>query len=91
MNKTEFLKAIAEKAELSGKQAQNAFNALVSVVEEELKKGEKIQLVGFGTFELKEKPARECINPATGAKVKVPASKNPTFKMGKAFKELFNK
>lgn len=90
MNKTEFLKALAEKAELSGKQATNALNAFVSIVEEELKKGEKIQLVGFGTFELKDKPAREGINPATGAKVKIPASKNPTFKMGKAFKELFN-
>ncbi len=90
MNKTEFLKALAEKAELSGKQANNALNAFVSIVEEELKKGEKIQLVGFGTFELKDKPAREGINPATGAKVKIPASKNPTFKMGKAFKELFN-
>lgn len=90
MNKTEFLKALAEKAELSGKQANSALNAFVSIVEEELKKGEKIQLVGFGTFELKDKPEREGINPATGAKVKIPASKNPTFKMGKAFKELFN-
>ena len=90
MNKSELIAIIAEKAELSGKQATNALNALVSIVEEELKKGEKIQLVGFGTFELKEKPAREGVNPATGEKVKIAASKNPTFKMGKAFKELFN-
>lgn len=89
MNKTDFLKAIAQKADLTGKQAQAAYDAIVATVEETLKKGEKIQLVGFGTFELKEKPARECINPATKQKIKVAACKVPTFKMGKAFKELF--
>ena len=90
MNKTEFLKAVAEKAEVSGRQAQSAYDAVLAVVEETLKKGEKIQLVGFGTFELKEKPAREGVNPATGAKVKIPASKAPALKMGKAFKDMFN-
>lgn len=90
MNKTEFLKAIAEKAELTGKQAAKVYDAIVATVEEALKKGEKIQLVGFGTFELKAKPARECINPLTKKKIKVAASKCPAFKMGKAFKELFN-
>jgi len=90
MNKTEFLKAVAEKAELSGRQAQNAYDAILAVVEEALKKGEKIQLVGFGTFELKAKAAREGVNPATGAKVKIAASKAPALKFGKAFKELFN-
>lgn len=90
MNKSEFLKAIAEKANLTGKQAQSALDAMIATVEETLKKGEKIQLVGFGTFELKEKPARECINPTTKQKVKVAACKNPAFKMGKAFKALFN-
>jgi len=89
MNKTEFLKAIAQKADLTGKQAQAAYEAIVATVEETLKKGEKIQLVGFGTFEIKEKPARECINPATKQKIKVAACKVPAFKMGKAFKELF--
>lgn len=89
MNKTEFLKAVAEKANLTGKQAQCAYEAIVATVEETLKKGEKIQLVGFGSFELKCKPARECINPMTKQKVKVAACKVPTFKMGKAFKELF--
>lgn len=90
MNKTEFLKTVAEKAELSGKQAQNAYDAIMEVIAETLKKGEKIQLVGFGTFEIKEKPARECINPQTKQKVKVPACKCPNFKIGKSFKELFN-
>lgn len=90
MNKTEFLKAVAAKAELSGRQAQNAYDAILAVVEETLKKGEKVQLVGFGSFELKNKPAREGINPLTKAKVKIPASKAPSFKVGKAFKELFN-
>ena len=90
MNKTEFLKAVAEKAELSVRQAQGAYDAVLAVVEEALKGGDKIQLVGFGTFELKEKPAREGVNPATGAKVKIPASKVPTLKMGKAFKDMFN-
>lgn len=89
MNKTEFLKAIAEKADLTGKQAQAAYEAILATVEETLKKGEKIQLVGFGTFEIKEKPARECINPATKQKIKVEACKVPAFKVGKAFKELF--
>lgn len=90
MNKTEFLKAVAEKAELSGRQAQKAYDAILAVVEETLKKGDKIQLVGFGSFELKNKPAREGINPSTKEKVKIPASKTPNFKVGKAFKELFN-
>lgn len=89
MNKTEFLKAVAAKAELTGKQVQAAYDAILATVEETLKKGEKIQLVGFGSFELKSKPARECINPATKQKVKVAACKVPAFKVGKAFKELF--
>ena len=90
MNKTEFVKAIASKAELSGKQAQNALDAAIAVIEETLKKGEKIQLVGFGTFEVKTKAARDGVNPATKAKIKIPASKCPSLKFGKAFKELFN-
>ena len=89
MNKTEFIKAIAEKADLTGKQAACAYDALVATVEETLKKGEKIQLVGFGSFELKVKPARTGINPATKQKIKIPASKVPAFKVGKAFKDLF--
>lgn len=89
MNKTEFLKSIAEKANLTGKQAACAYDALVATVEETLKKGEKIQLVGFGSFELKCKAKREGINPATKEKIVIPASKVPTFKAGKAFKELF--
>ncbi len=90
MNKTEFIAEIAAKADLTKKQAETAYDAMLETIVEALKKGDKVQLVGFGSFELKEKPAREGVNPATGEKVKIAASKNPTFKMGKAFKELFN-
>ena len=87
MNKTELISAIAEKAELKKGQAEAALNAFVSTVEETLKKGEKIQLVGFGTFEVKERAAREGVNPSTGEKIKIAASKNPAFKAGKALKD----
>jgi len=89
MNKTEFLRAVADKAGLTLKDAGRAYDAMYDVVRETLANGEKIQLVGYGTYELKCKPARECINPATKTKVKVPACKVPCFKFGKAFKELF--
>ena len=88
MNKTELVAAIAEKAELSKKDAEKALNAFVGTVEEALTKGEKIQLVGFGTFEVRERAARECINPQTKAKVMVPASKVPAFKAGQALKNI---
>lgn len=90
MNKGQFVKAIAEKADLTAKQADAAYKAFVETVVEELKKGEKVQLVGFGTFELQHKPAREAFNPLTGEKVKVAASKAPKLKIGKGFKDLFN-
>ena len=86
MNKTELVAAIAANAELSKKDAEKALNAFVGAVEDALKKGDKIQLVGFGTFEVRERAARECINPQTGAKVKVAASKVPAFKAGQALK-----
>ena len=86
MNKTELVAAIAANAELSKKDAEKALNAFVGAVEGALVKGEKIQLVGFGTFEVRERAARECINPQTGAKVKVAASKVPAFKAGQALK-----
>lgn len=89
MNKGEFVKAIAEKAGLTQKQAEEALKAHIEVVTATLKKGEKIQLVGFGTYDIKNKPAREVFNPLTKKKMKVAASKVPAFKMGKAFKELF--
>ena len=75
MNKTEFISAIAEKAELSKKDAEKALKAFTDVVEEELKKGEKIQLVGFGTFEVSERAAREGRNPQTGETMKIEACK----------------
>ena len=88
MNKTELVAAIAANAELSKKDAEKALNAFVGAVEDALKKGEKIQLVGFGTFEVRERAARECINPQTKAKVMVPASKGPAFKAGQALKNI---
>ena len=90
MNKTEFIASIAEKAELSKKDAEKALKAFTDVVEEELKKGEKIQLVGFGTFEVSERAAREGRNPQTGATMKIEACKVPKFKPGKALKDAVN-
>ena len=90
MNKTEFISAIAEKAELSKKDAEKALKAFTDVVEEELKKGEKIQLVGFGTFEVSERAAREGRYPQTGETMKIEACKAPKFKAGKALKDAVN-
>ncbi len=90
MNKTELVAAIAEKTELSKKDAEKAVKAFTDVVAEELKKGEKIQLVGFGTFEVAERPAREGRNPKTGESMKIAASKAPKFKAGKALKDMVN-
>ena len=90
MNKTELVAAIAEKAALSKKDAEKALNAFVGTVEDALKKGEKIQLVGFGTFEVKERAARDGRNPKTGETIKIAASKAPAFSAGKAFKDAVN-
>lgn len=90
MNKTEFIAAIANKTELSKKDSEKAVKAFIEVVSEELKKGEKIQLVGFGTFEVSERAAREGRNPRTGEKMAIAASKAPKFKAGKALKEAVN-
>ena len=90
MNKTELVAAIAEKTELSRKDAEKALKAFTDVVAEELKKGEKIQLVGFGTFEVSERAAREGRNPQSGETIVIPASKAPKFKAGKALKDLVN-
>ena len=86
MNKTELVAAIAEKAELSKKDAEKALKAFTEVVGEELKKGEKIQVVGFGTFEVSERAAREGRNPQTGETMTIKASKSPKFKAGKAYR-----
>ena len=91
MNKTELVAAIAEKTELSKKDAEKAFKAFTDVVTEELTKGGKIQLVGFGTFEVSERAAREGRNPQTGKTIKIAASKAPKFKAGKALKDVVNK
>ena len=90
MNKTELVAAMAEKAQLSKKDAEAALKAFTDVVAEELKKGEKIQLVGFGTFEVSERAARTGRNPQTGAEMKIAASKAPKFKAGKALKDAIN-
>lgn len=90
MNKTELIAAVAEKAELSKKDAEKAVKAFTDVVSEELVKGEKIQLVGFGTFEVSERAAREGRNPKTGEAMPIAASKSPKFKAGKALKDMVN-
>ena len=82
MNKTELVAAIAEKAELSKKDAEKALKAFTETVAEQLKNGDKIQLVGFGTFEVSERPEREGRNPQTGEAMKIAASKSPKFKAG---------
>ena len=91
MNKTELVAAIAEKTELSKKDAEKALKAFTDVVTEELTNGGKIQLVGFGTFEVSERAAREGRNPQTGKTIKIAASKAPKFKAGKALKDVVNK
>ena len=90
MNKTELVAAIAENAEISKKDAEKALKAFADVVASELKKGEKVQLVGFGTFEVSERAAREGRNPQTGETMQIAASKSPKFKAGKALKDAIN-
>ena len=90
MNKTELIAAVAEQAELSKKDEEKALKAFVDIVGEELKKGEKVQLVGFGTFEVSERPERAGRNPQTGEVMQIAASKTPKFKAGKALKDLVN-
>ena len=91
MNKTELVAAVAEKAELSKKDAEKAVAAVVDSVIAALKKGDKVQLVGFGTFEVRKRAARTGINPQTKQTIKIAASKNPVFKAGKAFKDAIAK
>ena len=90
MNKTELVAAVAEQADISKKDAEKALKAFVDVVTEEMKKGEKVQLVGFGTFEVSERAAREGRNPQTGKTMKTEACKAPKFKAGKALKDAVN-
>ena len=90
MNKGELIKAIAEKAGFTNKDAAVAYDAFVATVTEALKAGEKVQLVGFGTFEVKDVPAKTGINPQTKVPVEIPACKKPVMKFGKAYKDMIN-
>ena len=90
MNKTELVAAIADSADLTKKDAEKAVNSFTEVITKALKKGDKVQLVGFGTFEVKKTAARTGHNPRTGEKLKIKASKAPKFKAGKAFKDAVN-
>ncbi len=90
MNKTELVAAMAEQAGISKKDAESALKAFTDVVAKELKDGGKVQLVGFGTFEVSERAAREGRNPATKQTIQIPASKAPKFKAGKALKDMMN-
>ena len=90
MNKTELVAAIAEQAGVSKKDAEKTLKAFTDVVADDLKKGGKVQLVGFGTFEVSERAAREGRNPQTGKAMKIKASKAPKFKAGKALKDMLN-
>ena len=88
MNKTELIAALAEKAEVSKKDAEKVLNAFVETVQDAVKADDKVQLVGFGTFESTARAAREGKNPQTGEKIKIAACKVPAFKAGKAFKDM---
>ena len=90
MNKSELVAALAAKAEISKKDAEKAISAFVDSISESLIKGEKVQLIGFGNFEVKNRPARTARNPRTGAEIKIAASKAPAFKAGKALKDKIN-
>lgn len=90
MNRSELISSIADKTGLTKKDSEKALAAFIESVEEQLKAGEKIQLVGFGTFEVTERAARTGHNPQTGKEIKIAASKTPKFKAGKALKDLVN-
>jgi DNA-binding protein HU-beta len=90
MNKAELSSAIVAKTGLTKKDAEKVINAVVDVISDSLKAGEKVQIVGFGSFEVKERPARTARNPRTGEEIKIDASKAPVFKAGKALKDIVN-
>ena len=91
MNKAELVAAISEKTGTSKKSTETSLNAFVEIVTEALKKDEKVQLVGFGSFEIRKRAARKGRNPQTKEEIKIPASKAPVFKAGKALKDIVNK
>ena len=90
MNKGDLVAKIAEKANLTKKDAEIALNAVIASIEDALVDGDKVSLVGFGTFEVAERAARTGKNPQTGEAIKIPASKAPKFKAGKALKDVVN-
>ena len=90
MNKTELVAAVAEKSGLTKKDAEKAVSSVIDVIVESVANGEKVQVVGFGTFEVSERAAREGRNPQTGETMTIAASKSPKFKAGKALKDLVN-
>jgi len=90
VNKTELVASVAEKAGLTKKDAEKAVNALFESVQQALVEGDKVQMIGFGTFEVKERAARTGRNPRTNETIQIPASKNPVFKAGKALKDAVN-
>lgn len=90
MNKNELIRAIANKAGITLKDANAALDGVLGAITDALNEGEKVQISGFGTFEIKEKSAHDGINPKTGEKIKISASKTPVFKFGKAYKDSFN-
>ncbi|QGU00527.1 DNA-binding protein HBsu [Candidatus Syntrophocurvum alkaliphilum] len=87
MNKTELISQVAAKTDMTKKDAEKAINAFFSSVEEALQEGDKVQLIGFGTFEVRERQERKGRNPQTGAEINIPATKVPAFKAGKALKD----
>ena len=88
MNKTELCAAVAAKTGMTRKDAETAVTAVIDVIGESLKDGEKVAIVGFGTFEVKDRPARKARNPRTGEEIEIAASKAPAFKVGKALKDI---
>jgi DNA-binding protein HU-beta len=90
MNKAEFIEAVAAKAELSKQDAGNAVDAVLDSLSDAMQSGDQVTLIGFGTFLVRDRPARDGRNPRTGETIKIPASKMPAFKAGKALKEAVN-
>ncbi len=91
MNKAELISSIAQKSNLSKKDAEKALNALIESVEDALERGDKVQLVGFGSFEVRERAARKGVNPQTKEEITIEASKVPIFRVGKALKDKVNR
>ena len=90
-NKAELVSEVAAKTKLTKKDVSEAVDAVFEAIQEDLAKGEKVQLIGFGTFEVRDRAARKGRNPQTGAEIEIPASKNPVFKAGKGLKDAVNK